>query len=574
MLEEFIHTPRVACFSMEIALRSEIPTYAGGLGILAGDTMRSAADLGLPLVAVSLVSRAGHFRQSFDPDGRQLEEPSPWEPAQWARLLEAKIAVSIESRVVWIGAWLYVLEGQTGKRQPVLLLDTALAENQPEDRDITRELYGGDDVCRLKQEIVLGIGGVRMLRALGFRIRQYHMNEGHSALLGLELLRLSARPRGGESPYDVAAVRRLCCFTTHTPVEAGHDRFSYGIASKILGLAGPGQAPTKENLIDLPMLKQLAGEGQLNMTRLALNLSEFVNGVAKRHAELSERMFPGHHVHAISNGVHPLTWTCESFRRLYDRYFPGWSHEPELLVRADCCIPNAAIADAHVQAKQALIDRVRARLGVALQPQAPILAFARRMTAYKRPDLLFSDIERLKSIARSRAFQIVLAGKAHPRDDSGKRLIAELHKHVRSLRDTLPIVYLADYDMATAQVLVAGADIWLNTPLPPQEASGTSGMKAAFNGVPSLSILDGWWIEGCIEGITGWAVDSDGQGAADARALYDKLEQVVLPLYYGNGPQGRGWIEVMKGAISKNASYFSSHRMMRRYATEAYPTIP
>jgi starch phosphorylase len=217
---------------------------------------------------------------------------------------------------------------------------------------------------------------------------------------------------------------------------------------------------------------------------------------------------------------------------------------------------------------------VRARQGVALQPQAPILAFARRMTAYKRPDLLFSDIERLKSIARSNAFQIVLAGKAHPRDDSGKRLIAELHKHVRSLRDTLPIVYLADYDMATAQVLVAGADVWLNTPLPPQEASGTSGMKAALNGVPSLSVLDGWWLEGCIEGITGWAVTSDGQGAADARALYDKLEQVVLPLYYGNGPQGRGWIEVMKGAISKNASYFSSHRMMRRYATEAYPTIP
>ncbi|HSC07120.1 MAG TPA: alpha-glucan family phosphorylase [Steroidobacteraceae bacterium] len=573
MLEEFLHAPRVAYFSMEIALRSDIPTYSGGLGILAGDTMRSAADLALPLVAVSLVSRAGHFRQKIDGEERQVEEAAAWEPARWARLLNAKISVSIESRQVWIGAWLYVLEGQTGGRQPVLLLDSALDDNRPEDRDITSALYGGDDALRLKQEIVLGIGGVRMLQALGFEIRQYHMNEGHSALLGLELLRRFAYSpeelRPGESLYNLPAVRRRCCFTTHTPVEAGHDRFSYEIVQRVLSPAGGGATPTSEHVIDLPMLKQLGGPDELNMTRLALNLSDYVNGVAGRHAALSERMFPGYHVHAISNGVHPLTWTCESFRKVYDRYLPGWSHEPELLVRADCCIPDAAIVDAHAQAKRELIDRVRALKGVAMRPEVPILGFARRMTAYKRPDLLFSDIGRLKAIASHRAFQIVLAGKAHPRDAAGKRLIAALHGYVRSLADSLAIVYLADYDMALAQLLVAGTDVWLNTPLPPQEASGTSGMKAALNGVPSLSVLDGWWIDGCIEGVTGWAIDGGARGD-DALALYDKLERVVLPLYYGEGPDRRAWIQVMKGAISKNGSYFSSHRMMRRYATEAY----
>ncbi|HSD73503.1 MAG TPA: alpha-glucan family phosphorylase [Steroidobacteraceae bacterium] len=574
MLEEFLHAPRVAYFSMEIALRSDIPTYTGGLGILAGDTMRSAADLALPLVAVSLVSRAGHFRQKIDGEGRQVEGASPWEPARWARLLNARVAVPIESRQVWIGAWLYLLEGQTGGRQPVLLLDSALEDNEPQDRDITSALYGGDDVLRLKQEIVLGIGGMRMLQALGFEISQYHMNEGHSALLGLELLRRFAYSPGelrpGESLYNLPAVRRRCCFTTHTPVEAGHDRFPYDIVRRILPLADSGQTPTSEQVIDLPLLRQLGGQDELNMTRLALNLSDYVNGVAKRHAELSERMFPGYHVHAISNGVHPLTWTCESFRRLYDRYLPGWCHEPELLMRADCCIPDAAILDAHVQAKRELIDRVRALKGVTMRPEIPIFGFARRMTAYKRPDLLFSDLARLKAIARSRAFQIVLAGKAHPRDADGKRLIAELHGYVRSLADSLAIVYLADYDMAMAQLLVAGTDVWLNTPLPPQEASGTSGMKAALNGVPSLSVLDGWWIDGCIEGVTGWAIGSGGRGDGDAEALYDKLERIVLPLYYGDSRDGRGWIQVMKGAISKNGSYFSSHRMMRRYATEAY----
>jgi glycogen phosphorylase len=306
------------------------------------------------------------------------------------------------------------------------------------------------------------------------------------------------------------------------------------------------------------------------MTRLALNLSEFVNGVAKRHAEISSKMFPGYEVRAVTNGVHPYTWAAEGFRRLYDRYLPGWCHEPEILVRAECCIPDAAVWDAHSQCKQRLIDTVRAVSGIELHPKVPIIGFSRRMTAYKRPDLLFSDLERLKGIAREHPMQIVMAGKAHPRDEGGKLLIQQLHACIRALKGQVTIGYLPNYDMELAQTIVAGADVWLNTPLRPLEASGTSGMKAALNGVPSLSILDGWWIEGCIEGVTGWAIGSDHDSGADAASLYDKLERVVLPLYYGYAEDPGSWIKIMKGAISKNASYFNSHRMMRRYGTEAY----
>jgi glycogen phosphorylase len=561
MLGEFLQEARVAYFSMEIALRSEIPTYAGGLGVLAGDTLRSAADLSLPLVAVTLVSRAGYFRQELDAEGRQIEHPALWDPARWATPLDAKVAVRIEDRAVWVGAWLYVIESHLGGRAPVILLDTDLEENAPADREITHYLYGGDDRNRLMQEMILGLGGVRILRALDFEISAYHMNEGHSALLGLELLRRFTYPasevRSGESPYDTPRVRQLCRFTTHTPVEAGHDRFPYALVQQLFRNGAPGAASAVP--FNLAELQQLAGHDELNMTRLALSLSDFVNGVAKRHAEVSARMYPGYQVRAITNGVHPYTWTAPGFRELYDRYVAGWCHEPELLIRAES-IPDAEIRTAHLKAKQALIERVRQLTDVALSPDAPIIGFARRMTAYKRPELLFTDLKRLEAIARQRPFQIVLAGKAHPHDEDGKRLIALLHQQARSLAGKVPAVYLPDYDLALAQLLVSGSDVWLNTPLPPQEASGTSGMKAAFNGVPSLSVLDGWWIEGCIENLTGWSID----GAA---TLYEKLENTVLPLFHGDPA---GWVRLMKGAISRNAVYFNSHRMMRRYATEAY----
>ena len=565
MLRPFLHQPRIAYFSMEIALRANVPTYAGGLGVLAGDMMRSATDLELPLVAVSLVSRHGYFRQEIDAHGRQVEHPDPWNPGAGdccQGALEAKITVPIEGRDVWVRGWLYVLEGHMVGRQPVILLDTDLDENNAADRAITHDLYGGDAAYRLKQEIVLGIGGTRMLHALGFRVFQYHMNEGHSALLTLELLhRHEYSPedlRPGEPRYDVPEVRDQCSFTTHTPVEAGHDQFDYDLVERVLG-----------DFIDLPLLKSFAGDERLNMTRLALSLSECVNGVAKRHAEVSRKMFPGYAVRAITNGVHPWTWTAPSFARVYDQHLPGWCHEPESLVRADR-IADGVLWQAHTEAKQALIALVQERCGIALHPKVPVLGFARRMTAYKRPDLLFSDLARLKAIAQQWPFQIVLAGKAHPHDDGGKQLIETVHRHRRELANTIPIAFVPNYDMDVARVITAGVDVWLNTPLRPLEASGTSGMKAAFNGVPSLSVLDGWWVEGCIEGVTGWAVgdSADSPNGQDELALYDKLEQVVLPLYYY--AEREKWIAVMKGAICKNASYFNSHRMMRRYFTEAY----
>lgn len=563
MLDEFTHSPRIAYFSMEIALANNIPTYAGGLGVLAGDTVRSAADLEVPMVVVTLVSRMGYFRQKLDAQGCQQEMPDPWDPEITATPLNAKVVVSIEGQRVWVGAWLYIVKGERVGRQPVILLDTNLDENSLEDRQLTHYLYGGDQTYRLKQEIVLGVGGVRLLRALGFEVSEYHMNEGHSALLAVELLRRYAFPsrdlRPGESEYDIPRVRELCNFTTHTPVEAGQDRFPYDLVRRLFG----------EEYIDFNTLKRLGGNEELNMTRLALNLSEYVNGVAERHAEISRKMFPGYHLKAVTNGVHPYTWTSLSFSRLYDKHLTGWCHEPELLIRADCCITDAAVWEAHREAKAALIEKIKTLTGVTLNPKVPIFGFARRMTAYKRPDLLFSDMARLKAIAQQWPFQLVMAGKAHPRDEGGKRLIEQIHGHLDELDGIIRGIYLPNYDMDQALALVAGVDVWMNTPLRPLEASGTSGMKAAFNGVPHLSVLDGWWIEGCIEGVTGWAVGDSTESANgnDAYSLYEKLEHTVLPLYYTNQP---GWVAVMKGAICKSASYFNSHRMMRRYASEAY----
>jgi starch phosphorylase len=560
-LDPLISRTHIAYFSMEIALEPEMHTYSGGLGVLAGDTARSCADLEMPVVFVTLLSRAGYLRQEIDAAGRQIDGPDPWQPERWAEPLGAKIAVRIEGRDVWVRPWLHLLRGGTGFLAPVLLLDTDLDENDAADRRLTDRLYGGDDAYRLKQEVVLGISGVRLLRALGFEIHTYHLNEGHSALLTLELLRphrlMPDMVRPGDCAYDSQEVRQRCVFTTHTPVEAGHDRFPYELVERVL-----------DDLIELDQLKILAGEDCLNMTRLALNLSGYVNGVAERHAETAHRMFPGFRVRAITNGVHAPTWTCPSFARLYQANFPHWQHEPEVLVRADQ-LPDDAVWDAHAAAKRELLARVEELGGIRLDPELPLLGFARRMTGYKRPELLFADLERLRRIARRWPFQVVMAGKAHPRDGDGKALIERLHAEIRQLADAVPAAFLPNYEMALARFVVSGVDVWLNTPLPPLEASGTSGMKAALNGVLNFSVLDGWWLEAWIEGRTGWAI-GDGQFAGheqDALELYDKLENVILPLYHGDRA---GWIWMMKEAISKIAYYFNSQRMMRRYASEAY----
>ena len=562
-VEPFLARTHIAYFSMEIAVRPEMPTYAGGLGILAGDTARSCADLEIPVVFVSLLSRAGYFRQEINAEGGQIEHPDWWEVERWCSPLNAMIAVEIERKPVWIRPWLYIYTCPLGHQIPILFLDTKLDQNAEEDRRLTDYLYSGDNAYRLKQEIILGIGGIRILRTLGFEVHTYHLNEGHAALSTLDLLnRFRIAPEDiapNEPPYDVADVRSMCVFTTHTPVEAGHDRFSYELFERLL----PG-------FVDLDTLKTLAGGDRLNMTRLALNLADYVNGVARRHAETTGTMFPGYRIHAITNGIHVGTWTHPAFAALYTANFPQWQHEPEVLVRA-LQLGEEAVAEVHKTAKNDLIALVRSATGTVLDPDNLIVGFARRMTGYKRPLLLFSDLDRLAAMAAIHPVQIVIAGKAHPHDQPGKEAIRRLHEVGRTLAGKVNCVFLPDYDMRSAMTLVAGCDVWLNTPLPPLEASGTSGMKAALNGVLNLSVLDGWWIEACIEGVTGWSIGDDSDVAADekraATALYDKLETTVLPLYYSNAS---GWRWMMKQAIGNIAYYFNSQRMMRRYASEAY----
>ena len=560
LLDHFASHAHIAYFSMEIALRSEIHTYSGGLGVLAGDTVRSCADLELPVVFVTLVSRAGYFRQEIDADGRQSEHPDWWEPERWCTPLNAMVAVNIEDRPVWVRPWLYIHTCPLAYDIPVLLLDTDLEQNSSEDRSLTHSLYGGDDAYRLKQEIILGIGGTRLLRALGFEIRTYHLNEGHAALLTLELLnqnRRAADQDSSDGAYEIGPVREACVFTTHTPVEAGHDRFSYDLFERFL----PGFIPHDT-------LKRYAGAGDLNMTRLALNLSEYINGVARRHAQTTEKMFPGYRIRAVTNGVHVGTWAHDAFARLYDSNFASWRHEPEILVRA-LQLPDDEIWRCHQTAKADLIELVRKAKGISLDPNLPVIGFARRMTGYKRPLLLFSDLKRLRDMAARHPFQVVMAGKAHPKDFEGKEAIRGLHEVLGQLAGQVAGVYLPDYNLDVAKILTAGCDVWLNTPQPPMEASGTSGMKAALNGVLNLSTLDGWWIEAHIEGVTGWSIGTDDVGSHedDAKELHEKLSGTVLPLFYDDPAR---WRAMMKQSIGNIASYFNSQRMMRRYASEAY----
>ncbi len=560
LIEQFLAKTSIAYFSMEMALQPGMHTYSGGLGILAGDTARSSADLALPIVFITLVSRQGYLRQEIDADGGQIDHKDPWEPSDWATPLDAMVAVWIEGRAVWIRPWLYILTCPLGHQVPVLLLDTRLDHNDPSDQAITDRLYGGDETYRLKQEIILGVGGQRILDALGFRIRTFHLNEGHAALMAAALLKRyptspSQIERDSRS-FDADQVRQRCVFTTHTPVEAGHDRFSYAMAEPLL-----------KDVLDVEVLKPFAGYDNLNMTRLALNLSGYVNGVAFRHAETAQRMFPGYSIRALTNGVHVPTWTHPALARLFQQLAPDWGHVPESLMDADQ-LPDDSVIAAHREAKDDLLAEVARRTGRKLQPDQLLLAFARRITGYKRPDLLFSDIERLRAIHQKHPVQIVMAGKSHPRDEGGKALLKNIHRHIKELAGELDVVYMPGYDMTLAKTMVAGADLWLNTPLPPLEASGTSGMKAALNGVLNLSVLDGWWVEAWREGVTGWAVGRDGdKNDEHARALYSKLEDVILPLFYDNKER---WVWMMKQSISKIGPRFNSQHMMRRYASEAY----
>ncbi len=558
--ETFPMSGLVAYFSMEIAIHPAMPTYSGGLGVLAGDTLRSMADLGVPLVAFSLVHRKGYFQQHLDVTGRQTEDIQPWNPADFCVEEPARVTVSVENRVVTVRCWRYDHVGRYGHIVPIYLLDTDLESNSDWDRGLTDHLYGGDTNYRLQQEIVLGMGGARMASALGHRVNVFHMNEGHAALLTLALLesQLGGGPLGAATETDMEQVRKKCVFTTHTPVPAGHDRFSTEQAIRILG------GDRTARLEKLGCFR----DGMLNMTLLALRFSRYANGVAMQHAKVSRAMFPEFMIDSITNGVHAPTWVSEAFQNLLDTHIPAWRRDT-LYLRNAIDLPEADIQAAHARNKALLLEEVALRTGKVLNPKVLTLGFARRAATYKRATLLFTDPKRLAEIAtKAGGLQILYAGKAHPQDDPGKALIQQVVSEALTLsNELLQIIYLENYDWKLGALLSAGVDVWVNTPRRPYEASGTSGMKAALNGVPSLSILDGWWIEGWIEGFTGWAIEDGADDAAEANSLYKKLETAVVPLYLDASEK---WANLMRTTVAFNGSYFNTNRMARQYTRNAY----
>ncbi|MCA9477769.1 MAG: alpha-glucan family phosphorylase [Nanoarchaeota archaeon] len=552
----------IAYFSMEIGFRNEIPTYSGGLGILAGDTLKAIADMGVDVVGITLLSEKGYFYQEIDDSGYQHEKDYNWTVDSLLTKTDLEIVVPIADRQVYVSVWKYELKGVNDKSITLYFLDADNEKNSEIDRQLTAHLYGGDNLYRLQQEIILGIGGVRLLRRMGLNPLKYHMNEGHAAFLTLELLRELTSIDSFEDKQNV--VKSLCSFTTHTPVAAGHDSFDPQIVRKYLG-----------DLVPNELFDEACRDGKFSMTRLALNCSCYVNAVARKHQEVSSQMFPEFKIDYITNGIHTLTWVNKRLAALFDKHVVDWRKNP-LELRNAKKIPLSEIFASHQKAKEELIDYVNTTTNSGLEYDVFTIGFARRATAYKRADLLFRDIDRLKRISQKIGkIQLVFAGKAHPHDELGKQII----KHIISLKKVLDpaikLVFLENYNMYVAQLMTGGVDLWLNTPKRPLEASGTSGMKAAANGVPSLSVPDGWWVEGLIEGVTGWGIgpealaESDERkiDQADANELYKKLEENIIPLYYKNPD---GYAEVMRNAICINGSYFNTHRMAKQYLVRAY----
>jgi len=554
-----LSTRRIAYFSMEIALSPDLPTYSGGLGILAGDTLRSAADTAAPMVAISLAHRRGYFRQHLDAVGQQTESDVPWSPETTLPSANHVVTVHMQGRDLSVCAWRFDVVGVAGHIIPVFLLDTDLEGNDSYDRRLTDHLYGGDTYYRLCQETVLGLGGIALLQALGVKPEVYHMNEGHAALLGIGLLeeRLGALPLDQATEEDVAEIANCCVFTTHTPVPAGHDQFGLDQMYSVLGTAR-GNAIERFGCLH---------NGLLNMTYLALRFSRYVNGVAMQHGKVSQQMFPDYHVHSITNGVHAATWLSEPMRALLDEEIPDWRHDNNYF-RSVYGIAPAKIANCHEIAKQRLFTEVYKRSGLQFNPKMLTLGFARRVATYKRASLLFHDPKRLVKLAKKiGGLQILFAGKAHPADSAGKGLIRDVFESAANLKSSgIRILYLENYDWELGALLTQGVDVWVNTPRRPYEASGTSGMKAALNGVPSLSVLDGWWIEGCAEDVTGWAIDDAEDEDGEATSLYDKLENKIAPLY----ARPSAWARVQQHCIGINGAFFNTHRMLGQYFYNAY----
>lgn len=541
---------KVAYFSMEIGLNESIPTYSGGLGILAGDHIKSAADLNIPLVAVTLLYKRGYFIQNINPFGQQEEIYPYFDPRAFMEPLPFKVTVRLAGRDVQVGVWKHNVVGMhndTGSgRVPVYFLDTDLPGNAPEDRLITQYLYGGDQHTRISQEAILGIGGYLALKRLEPKITTYHMNEGHAVFLTLAML----KDLGG----DEDQVRSKCVFTTHTPVAAGHDKFGYSLASKVIGEYLPSN------------IGKLAGNDELNTTVLALNLSRSANGVSQLHGEISRQMFPGFDIGHITNGVHHLSWTGPDFKELYDKYIPTWRQDPQQL-RDISIIPDSDIAEAKRKAKKRLIRYINSLSGAGFTDEPLTICFARRAAAYKRATLIFSDLEFLFNLSYDRV-QFVFAGKAHPQDQAGKELIRQIVNIGKQYEKQLRLVFVQNYNIWVAGLMTSGADVWLNTPRRPREASGTSGMKVCFNGGVNMSVLDGWWREACKDRVNGWAIGDDEDQADEAATedFYRDLEDMVTT-YYANPKK---WLSIMRQSISDITPQFNTHRMVLEYFRNYY----
>ena len=538
----------VGYFTAEIGLWSELHTYSGGLGVLAGDHVKSAADAKIPLVGVTLLYRKGYGRQHLDEDGIQTETYRDLDPAQHLQDTGMDISLPLDGGDLWAKVWRADITGVSGHVVPVYFLDTFHPKNTEKHLDLGLTLYGGDDWVRIRQEYLLGVGGLRLLDKLGHDVDGLHLNEGHCTFALLEML-------GKGWTREQLAKRVL--FTTHTPVPAGHDRFEWEAVEEVLGDLLPSDA--KQLVID-------AGDPEegrrISMSHLAVALSGPVNAVSNLNAWVASSMFADHHIAPITNGVHHLTWTSPMMAELFDEQLPGWREDPTKLAHAGK-IPTEELVEARGVARKVLRELVQTSTGVRLDKNRLTIGFARRFATYKRANLVFSDLERLREIGAGK-IQFVFSGKAHPRDEGGKALIKSIFDSAKDLEQDIPVAFLEDYSMATGLAMTGGVDIWLNNPIRPMEASGTSGMKAAMNGVPNCSILDGWWPEGCEHGVNGWAIgeaDDERDDVRDAQNVLDVIENEVLPAWNEGDEK---WCEIMRASIATSAR-FTGARMISDY---------
>ena len=542
---------KIAYFSAEIGISSSLPTYSGGLGVLAGDHIKAAGDLGLDMCAITLLYREGYFKQRIDGEGIQTETYPRFDPHPLLKKLDVKFTLRLRDRDVWIQAYQFDYLGNEGKIIPIYFLDTDFKDNFPDDRNLSLRLYSGDKDHRILQEAILGFGGIKLLTKIGYdSIETYHMNEGHCSFLTLALLK--------KFNGDERKVRSVCHFTTHTPVDAGHDHFSIDRCRKLLhGLLPDG--------LKLPQWVQ---NNRLHMTELGLYFSRSANGVSKLHGEVARDQFPDFSIDHITNGIYHPYWLGKSFQDLFDLKIPGWRLKPSLLLNLDS-ISDDALNTAHLSHKNFLLSYANSQTQKALSEEVLTIGFARRAAEYKRARLIFSDTERLIKLGKNK-LQIIFAGKAHPKDDTGKDIIRKVVENANNLTGSVKIIFLENYNMWLGRLITSGVDVWLNTPLRPNEASGTSGMKAALNGIPNLSILDGWWAEGCKHNKNGWGIGSPEicDDKSDADSLYQLLEDEVIPTFYNNN---KGWVQIMRSSIETSIN-FTAHRMIQEYQQKFYQT--